>query len=126
MKRHVFVTLILTVAVAMGLAQAAAVAAVRPGVTAESVDAAARTVLADADLADVFIHRTGHGIGLSVHEEPYIVKGNDLPLEVGMAFSIEPGIYFRGDWGARIEDIVVVTPDGCEPLNLRPHHLTPL
>jgi len=108
------------------LAQAAAVAAVRPGVTAESVDAAARTVLADADLADVFIHRTGHGIGLSVHEEPYIVKGNDLPLEVGMAFSIEPGIYFAGHWGARIEDIVVVTPDGCEPLNHRPHGLTRL
>ncbi|WP_199742778.1 M24 family metallopeptidase [Nocardia stercoris] len=107
-------------------AQAAAVAAARPGVTAESVDAAARDVLAAAGLGDVFIHRTGHGIGLSVHEEPYIVAGNDLILEPGMAFSVEPGIYFRGRWGARIEDIVVVTEDGCEPLNLRPHGLTQL
>ncbi|MFC6012204.1 M24 family metallopeptidase [Nocardia lasii] len=107
-------------------AQAAAVAAVRPGVTAESIDAAARTVLADAGLADAFIHRTGHGIGLSVHEEPYIVAGNDLVLEPGMAFSIEPGIYFRGEWGARIEDIVVVTEDGVESMNNRPHGLTVL
>ncbi|MFD3508907.1 M24 family metallopeptidase [Nocardia sp. NPDC058666] len=107
-------------------AQAAAVAAVRPGVTAESIDAAARTVLADAGLGDAFIHRTGHGIGLSVHEEPYIVAGNDMVLEPGMAFSIEPGIYFRGQWGARIEDIVVVTEDGVESMNNRPHGLTVL
>ncbi|MEV0335044.1 Xaa-Pro peptidase family protein [Nocardia sp. NPDC050717] len=107
-------------------AQAAAVAAVRPGVTAESIDAAARTLLADAGLGDAFVHRTGHGIGLSVHEEPYIVAGNDLVLEPGMAFSIEPGIYFRGEWGARIEDIVVVTADGVESMNNRPHGLTPL
>jgi len=105
-------------------AQAAAVAAVRPGVTAESVDAAARNVLAQAGLGDAFIHRTGHGIGLSVHEEPYIVGGNDIVLETGMAFSIEPGIYFPGAWGARIEDIVVVTEDGCESFNQRPHGLT--
>jgi Xaa-Pro aminopeptidase len=104
-------------------AQAAAVAAVRPGVTAEQVDAAARGVLAQAGLADAFVHRTGHGIGLSVHEEPYIVKGNRLPLAEGMAFSIEPGIYFPGRWGARIEDIVVVTPDGAESVNARPHDL---
>ncbi|MFC9962996.1 MULTISPECIES: M24 family metallopeptidase [Nocardia] len=107
-------------------AQAAAVAAVRPGVTAESIDAAARTVLADAGLGDAFVHRTGHGIGLSVHEEPYIVAGNDLVLEPGMAFSIEPGIYFPGQWGARIEDIVVVTEDGVESMNQRPHGLTVL
>jgi Xaa-Pro aminopeptidase len=105
-------------------AQAAAVAAVRPGVTAESVDAAARNVLAQAGFGDAFIHRTGHGIGLSVHEEPYIVSGNDLVLEPGMAFSIEPGIYFPGRWGARIEDIVVVTEDGGEQMNHRPHGLT--
>ncbi|MGA9872801.1 MAG: M24 family metallopeptidase, partial [Rhodococcus sp. (in: high G+C Gram-positive bacteria)] len=73
-----------------------------------------------------FLHRTGHGIGLSVHEEPYIVAGNDIELATGMAFSVEPGIYFRGEWGARIEDIVVVTADGCEPVNLRPHSLTVL
>ncbi len=104
-------------------AQQAAVAAVRPGVTAEQVDAAARDVLAAAGLADYFVHRTGHGIGLSVHEEPYIVAGNDLPLRVGMAFSVEPGIYFPGKWGARIEDIVIVTEDGAESVNTRPHEL---
>jgi Xaa-Pro aminopeptidase len=104
-------------------AQRAAVAAVRPGVTAEQVDAAARDVLAQAGLADRFVHRTGHGIGLSVHEEPYIVAGNDLELAPGMAFSVEPGIYFPGKWGARIEDIVIVTEDGAEPLNHQPHEL---
>lgn len=107
-------------------AQAAAVAAVRPGVTAESVDAAARNPLTDAGFGDAFVHRTGHGIGLSVHEEPYIVAGNDLALRPGMAFSVEPGIYFPGRWGARIEDIVVVTEDGCEPVNRQPHGLTVL
>ncbi|WP_433602932.1 M24 family metallopeptidase [Nocardia sp. CA-135953] len=107
-------------------AQAAAVAAVRPGVTAESVDAAARNLLTEAGFGPAFVHRTGHGIGLSVHEEPYIVEGNSLVLAPGMAFSIEPGIYFRGDWGARIEDIVVVTEDGCESMNQRPHGLTVL
>ena len=105
-------------------AQQAAVAVVRPGVTAEQVDAAAREVLARAGLAEVFVHRTGHGIGLSVHEDPYIVAGNALPLQEGMAFSVEPGIYFRGWWGARIEDIVVVTADGAESVNHRPHELT--
>lgn len=104
-------------------AQRTAVAAVRPGVTAEQVDAAARDVLAAEGLADVFVHRTGHGIGLSVHEEPYIVAGNDLPLVEGMAFSVEPGIYFPGHWGARIEDIVIVTTDGALPVNSRPHDL---
>ncbi len=104
-------------------AQQVAVAAVRPGVTAEQVDAAARDVLAEAGLAEYFVHRTGHGIGLSVHEEPYIVAGNDLPLQPGMAFSVEPGIYFPGKWGARIEDIVIVTEDGAEPMNHRPHEL---
>lgn len=104
-------------------AQQAALEAVRPGVTAEQVDAAARDVLAEAGLAEFFVHRTGHGIGLSVHEEPYIVSGNDLPLTAGMAFSVEPGIYFPGRWGARIEDIVVVTEDGALPVNNRPHEL---
>ena len=107
-------------------AQAAAVAHVRPGVTAESVDAAARDVIAAAGFGDRFIHRTGHGIGLDVHEEPYVVAGNTTLLEPGMAFSVEPGIYLPGRWGARIEDIVVVTDDGVEPLNLRPHELARL
>jgi Xaa-Pro aminopeptidase len=104
-------------------AQRAAVEAVRPGVTADQVDAAARDVLAEAGLADYFVHRTGHGIGLSVHEEPYIVAGNELPLQAGMAFSVEPGIYFPGQWGARIEDIVVVGEDGAQSVNHRPHEL---
>lgn len=105
-------------------AQAAAVAAVRPGVRAEQVDAAARDVLAAAGLGEFFVHRTGHGIGLSVHEEPYIVAGNELPLAEGMAFSVEPGIYFPGDWGARIEDIVIVTSAGASAVNAGPHDLT--
>ena len=104
-------------------AQRAALEAVRPGVTAEQVDAAARDVLAEAGLAEFFVHRTGHGIGLSVHEEPYIIAGNELPLAAGMAFSIEPGIYFPGRWGARVEDIVVVTEDGALSVNNRPHDL---
>jgi D-alanyl-D-alanine dipeptidase len=108
---------------ALQQAQRAAVAAVRPGMTAAQVDAAARDVLADVGLAEYFVHRTGHGIGLSVHEEPYIVAGNELPLTAGMAFSVEPGIYFPGRWGARIEDIVVVTEDGALSVNNRPHEL---
>ena len=104
-------------------AQAAAVAAVRPGITAEQVDAAARDLLADAGLGEYFVHRTGHGIGLSVHEEPYIVAGNDQRLAEGMAFSVEPGIYLPGRWGARIEDIVIVTADGAQSVNTRPHDL---
>jgi Xaa-Pro aminopeptidase len=104
-------------------AQRAAFEAVRPGVTAEQVDAAARDVLVEAGLGDYFVHRTGHGIGLSVHEEPYIVAGNDLTLVAGMAFSIEPGIYFPGRWGARVEDIVIVTEDGALSVNNRPHEL---
>ena len=107
-------------------AQQAAVDAVAPGVTAEAIDAAARDILVAEGLGEAFLHRTGHGIGLSVHEEPYIVAGNDIELVDGMAFSIEPGIYFRGHWGARIEDIVIVTADGCESVNQRPHGLVSL
>lgn len=104
-------------------AQQAAVEAVRPGVTAESIDAAAREIITEAGFGELFIHRTGHGIGLDVHEEPYIVSGNKVVLEPGMAFSVEPGIYQPGRWGARIEDIVVVTEDGVESFNQRPHEL---
>lgn len=104
-------------------AQDAACAAVRPGASAESVDAAARTVIADAGHGEHFIHRTGHGIGLETHEDPYIVAGNTEPLTPGMAFSVEPGIYFAGRHGARIEDIVVCTDSGGERLNLRPREL---
>ena len=97
-------------------AQEAACAAVRPGVSAESVDAAAREPITAAGYGEYFVHRTGHGIGLETHEEPYIVSGNTEALVPGMAFSVEPGIY-PGPNGARIEDIVVCTPDGAERLN---------
>jgi Xaa-Pro aminopeptidase len=87
-------------------AQEAATFSVRPGVTAQSVDRTAREIIAEAGYGEWFIHRTGHGIGLESHEDPYIVEGNTIPLDPGMAFSIEPGIY-PGPHGARIEDIVV-------------------
>jgi Xaa-Pro aminopeptidase len=97
-------------------AQEAACAAVRPGVTAEDVDAAAREPITAAGFGDYFVHRTGHGIGLETHEDPYIVSGNTEVLQPGYAFSIEPGIY-PGPHGARIEDIVVCTTDGYQRLN---------
>ena len=97
-------------------AQEAACEAVRPGVTAEAVDAAARTPISAAGYGPQFVHRTGHGIGLETHEDPYIVAGNAEPLAPGMAFSVEPGIY-PGPHGARIEDIVVCTEQGYERLN---------
>ena len=103
-------------------AQEAATVSVRPGVTAESVDRTARKVITDAGYGEWFIHRTGHGIGLESHEDPYIVEGNTIALEPGMAFSIEPGIY-PGPHGARIEDIVVCTADGYERMNNAPRDL---
>ncbi|GAB7095102.1 Xaa-Pro peptidase family protein [Halolamina litorea] len=102
-------------------AQRAGVEAVEPGVTAEAVDAAARDVIEDAGYGEEFIHRTGHGVGLDVHEEPYIVEGNDRELEPGMVFSVEPGIYLPGEFGVRVEDLLVVTEDGCERLNETDH-----
>ncbi|MEV4719320.1 Xaa-Pro peptidase family protein [Micromonospora noduli] len=107
-------------------AQRAAVAAVRPGVTGAAADAAARAPIAAAGYGAAFLHRTGHGIGLDGHEEPYLVAGNDRPLEAGMAFSIEPGIYLAGRHGARIEDIVVCTTDGVQRLNTTPTELIAL
>ena len=107
-------------------AQLAACEHARPGVTAESVDAAARDIIAAAGYGEAFMHRTGHGIGLETHEEPYIVAGNLTVLEPGMAFSIEPGIYLPGKHGARIEDIVVISDDGNERLNQRPRDLAVL
>jgi Xaa-Pro aminopeptidase len=103
-------------------AQEAATGSVRPGVTAESVDRTARSIIADAGYGQWFIHRTGHGIGLESHEDPYIVEGNLIPLAPGMAFSIEPGIY-PGPHGARIEDIVVCTDTGYQRMNNLPRDL---
>jgi len=98
-------------------AQAAACEAVRPGVPCSEIDAVARDIIEEAGHGEAFIHRTGHGIGLETHEEPYIVASNPEPLVAGHAFSVEPGIYIRDTWGARIEDIVVCTDAGGERLN---------
>jgi D-alanyl-D-alanine dipeptidase len=104
-------------------AQQVAFEAVRPGVTAAAIDRAARAVIADAGFGDAFVHRTGHGIGLEVHEDPYLVEGNDEVLRPGTTFSIEPGVYLDGRFGVRIEDIVVVTDGGAERLNEAPRDL---
>ncbi len=104
-------------------AQAAATAAVRPGVAAERIDAVGRAIIAAAGYGAAFIHRIGHGIGLEGHEDPYLVAGNAEPLRAGYAFSVEPGIYLEGRYGARIEDIVVCGADGPDVLNEAPREL---
>jgi len=104
-------------------AQAAARGVVRPGVSIREVDRAARAVIEAAGYGERFFHRTGHGIGMETHEEPYIVSGNSEQLQIGHAFSIEPGIYIDGQWGARIEDIVVCTDAGGERLNMSSREL---
>jgi len=101
-------------------ANAAGRAAVRPGVSAQEVDRAARRVIVQAGYGEYFTHRTGHGLGLEVHEPPYIVEGNEEPLQPGMTFTIEPGIYLPGRGGVRIEDDVLVTPQGAETLTTFP------
>ena len=98
-------------------AQEAAVDAVRPGVAAQEIDRTARAVIDAAGYGERFIHRTGHGIGLELHEPPYLVEGDETILEAGITFSVEPGIYLEGRFGIRIEDIVAVTPHGVERLN---------
>ena len=107
-------------------ANAAGRAAVGPGVPAEEVDWAARAVIEEAGYGEYFIHRTGHGLGLEVHEPPYIVAGNGRLLQPGMTFTVEPGIYLPGRGGVRIEDDVVVTPSGVESLTTFPRELTAL
>ena len=102
---------------AVSAANQAAFDVVRPGVLCQEVDRAARAVLTEAGYGEAFIHRTGHGLGLSLHEEPYLIEGNTLPLEEGMVFSDEPGVYFPGQFGVRIEDTVVCTAVGGRRLN---------
>src|SRR6476620_7495640 len=104
--------------------QSGAFDAVRPGVPCEDVDRAARDVITDAGYGEYFIHRVGHGLGLDVHEDPYMVKGNKLPLAPGMTFSDEPGIYMPGKFGIRIEDTVVCTQDCFVLINGAPRDLT--
>jgi D-alanyl-D-alanine dipeptidase len=99
------------------LAQQAGFEAVRPGVECQEIDRAARKVIDDAGYGEYFIHRTGHGIGLTTHEPPYMIEGDTNLLEPGMCFSIEPGVYLPGRFGVRIEDIVTVTAEGGQRFN---------
>jgi len=107
-------------------AQDAQVRAAKAGAVAQDVDRLGRKVIADAGYGEYFVHRTGHGIGVEAHEDPYIVEGNSEPLVAGNAFSIEPGIYVPGKFGARLEDIVVAADSGPDPLNRVDHHLASL
>lgn len=104
-------------------AQQAAVAAATVGTPCEEVDAVARRIITDAGYGERFMHRTGHGIGVEEHEDPYVVSGNATALVPGHAFSVEPGIYTAGAWGMRLEDIVVAATDGPDPLNRADHGL---
>ncbi|MGW3043280.1 aminopeptidase P family protein [Kitasatospora sp. NPDC001159] len=105
------------------LAQQTAFEAVRPGVSCQEIDRTARRVITEAGYGEYFIHRTGHGIGITTHEPPYLVEGEERPLVPGMCFSIEPGIYLPGRFGVRIEDIVTVTATGGRRFNNTPHEL---
>jgi Xaa-Pro aminopeptidase len=105
-------------------AQAAGVVSAQVGQLCSGVDDAARRVIAGAGYGEYFLHRTGHGIGLEEHEDPYMVAGNSTPVTAGHVFSVEPGIYMQGNFGVRIEDIVAATPRGPRPLNQADHALT--
>lgn len=107
-------------------AQAAGVAAGHVGVACEEVDTVTRRIIADAGYGEYFIHRTGHGIGMEEHEDPYMVSGNRLPLAAGHAYSVEPGIYVAGEFGMRLEDIVIATDGGPMALNHANHDLVVL
>lgn len=99
-------------------------AAIAPGASCQDIDRSAREVIEGAGYGKYFIHRTGHGIGLEGHEHPYIIEGNDLPLEPGMTFSVEPGVYIPGEFGVRIEDIVNCGHEGVDDLNRADRPLT--
>ncbi len=105
------------------VAQQTAFEAVRPGISCQEIDRVARKVITDAGYGEFFIHRVGHGIGLTTHEPPYMVEGELHELVPGMCFSIEPGIYLPGRFGVRIEDIVTVTADGGRRLNQTPREI---
>jgi Xaa-Pro aminopeptidase len=104
-------------------AQAAACRAVAVGVPAEEIDRTGRAIIAEAGYGEQFVHRIGHGIGVEEHEDPYLVQGNAAPLQVGNAFSVEPGIYLDGHMGARIEDILAISPEGVVACNRADHAL---
>jgi Xaa-Pro aminopeptidase len=117
------------VAEAYAVLQEAQQAAARAGIVGtpcQDIDRAARRIIADAGFGEYFFHRTGHGIGLDAHEDPYIVEGNALPLAAGHAYSVEPGIYVEGKWGMRLEDIIVASDDGPLPMNVANHDLVSL
>ncbi len=105
---------------AVGCSQAAGAAAVGPGVEAGEIDRACRAVLDDAGMGDAFVHGTGHGVGLDIHELPRVVSGSAVALEPGNVLTVEPGVYFAGFGGVRVEDLLVVTDSGCRPLTLHP------
>jgi Xaa-Pro dipeptidase len=107
-------------------ANAAGREAVKPGIRAEEVDRATRQVIEKAGYGEYFSHRTGHGLGLEIHEPPYMVEGNEVILQPGMTFTVEPGIYLPGKGGVRIEDDILVTEDGCETLTNLPRDLVRL
>ena len=101
----------------------AAMKATRPGVAAKEVDAAARGVISQAGYGEYFVHRTGHGMGIEIHEPPYLTSVSETVLEAGMVFSIEPGIYIPGRFGIRLEDIVILREDGPEIFSELPRDL---
>jgi Xaa-Pro dipeptidase len=106
--------------------QSAGIAAAKPGVTCESVDAAARKMIDDAGYGKYFTHRLGHGIGLEGHEAPYFARGNKTMLQPGMTLTVEPGIYLPGEFGVRLEDDIVITENGCELLTHRMSTIEPI
>ncbi len=104
----------------VGRSQSAGVEAVRPGVAASEIDGACRSIIAEAGMGEAFVHGSGHGVGLDIHELPRVVSGSTAVLESGNVLTVEPGVYFPGVGGARVEDLLVVTDDGCRPLTLYP------